>query len=61
MQKKSYSLIYALRNKLELKEAEYYTKDMLFAIETVSCLGACGFAPIFLVGENVYDGLDDSR
>jgi NADH-quinone oxidoreductase subunit E len=52
--KKSSSLINAIRNKLKLKEGETTTKDMLFTLETVSCLGACGLAPVALVGEDVH-------
>ncbi|BAG14007.1 NADH dehydrogenase [Endomicrobiia bacterium] len=52
--KKSNSLINALKNKLGLKEAEYSTKDVFFTIETVSCLGACGLAPVFLIDEDIY-------
>jgi NADH-quinone oxidoreductase subunit E len=27
---------------------------MLFTVETVSCLGACGLAPVMLVNDQVY-------
>jgi NADH-quinone oxidoreductase subunit E len=27
---------------------------MLFTIETVSCLGACGLAPVMVIGDKVY-------
>lgn len=30
------------------------TDDMLFTVETVSCLGACGLAPTMMVNEDVY-------
>jgi NADH-quinone oxidoreductase subunit E len=52
--KKSTGLIEAVKNKLGLKEYEISTKDMLFTIETVACLGACGLAPVFVVNEEVY-------
>jgi len=52
--KKSNSLINTLKYKLKLKENERSTKNMLFTVETVSCLGACGLAPVLLVGEEVY-------
>ena len=30
------------------------TDDMLFTLETVSCLGACGLAPVLTVNDKVY-------
>ena len=52
--KKSTTLIDAIRNKLNLKEGKDTTEDMLFTLETVSCLGACGLAPVMLVDEDVH-------
>ncbi len=52
--KKSTGLIDAIKNKLGLKDKEHTTKDMLFTLETVSCLGACGLAPVLLIDENVH-------
>ncbi|HNW12417.1 MAG TPA: NAD(P)H-dependent oxidoreductase subunit E, partial [Candidatus Rifleibacterium sp.] len=28
--------------------------DMLFTVETVSCLGACGLAPVLVINEEVH-------
>lgn len=52
--KKSTTLIDAIKNKLGLKDGEHTTKDMLFTLETVSCLGACGLAPVLLINEDVH-------
>jgi NADH-quinone oxidoreductase subunit E len=52
--KKSTSLIDTVKKELGLKDGENTTKDMNFTLETVSCLGACGLAPVMLVDENVY-------
>ncbi|GHT60728.1 NADH dehydrogenase [Endomicrobiia bacterium] len=52
--KRSTSLIETVRNKLGLKENEISTKDMLFTIDTVACLGACGLAPVVVVNEEVH-------
>jgi len=30
------------------------TKDGLFALDTIRCVGACGLAPVVMVGERVY-------
>ena len=35
------------------KEGEA-TKDMLFSVESVRCLGCCGLAPVVTVGDEVY-------
>lgn len=47
-------LLDALRKKLNLSESKTSTSDMLFSLETVSCLGACGLAPVMVVNEEVY-------
>lgn len=52
--KKSTGLISAIKSKLSLKDGEHTTKDMLFTLETVSCLGACGLAPVLLMNEEVH-------
>lgn len=33
------------------------TKDNLFTVETVSCLGCCSLAPVVMVGERTYGSL----
>ena len=33
------------------------TDDMLFTVETVSCLGACGLAPVLTVNDKVYPAM----
>ncbi len=37
-----------------LSGEEHTTEDKLFTIERVSCVGACGLAPVVLVNEEVY-------
>jgi len=44
----------ALREKLGVTEAKPTTSDMLFTLETVSCLGACGLAPALVINEEVH-------
>jgi NADH-quinone oxidoreductase subunit E len=39
---------------LGLSEKKSTTDDMLFTVETVSCLGACGLAPVLTVNGKVY-------
>ncbi|MDD5129627.1 MAG: NAD(P)H-dependent oxidoreductase subunit E [Candidatus Omnitrophica bacterium] len=52
--KKSTGLLEAMRQKLGLKDNVMTTPDMLFTIETVSCLGACGLAPVIVVDDEVH-------
>lgn len=52
--RKSQTLIDTVRTQLGLKEGSDTTEDMLFTLEVVSCLGACGLAPVLLVNEKVY-------
>ena len=39
---------------LDLKDGVFTSKDGLFSVETVSCLGACGLAPVVVINEKVY-------
>ncbi len=52
--KGSMPILEAIKKKLKLKDKETTTPDMMFTVETVSCLGACGLAPVMLVNEEVY-------
>lgn len=44
----------ALCEKLGLDDTKNTTPDMLFTLERVSCLGACGLAPVVVINEDVY-------
>lgn len=52
--KDSELLVHTIKNKLNLEGSENTTTDLLFTVETVSCLGACGLAPVVVVNEEVY-------
>ena len=52
--KKSSTLLEAIRNKLGITPQHPTTEDFLFSVETVSCLGTCGMAPVMLVNEEVH-------
>lgn len=52
--RKSMPVLEALYKKLGLSKKKRTTDDMLFTIETVSCLGACGLAPTMMVNEDVH-------
>ena len=59
--KKSTAILDALREKLGLSEEKKTTPDMMFTVETVSCLGACGLAPVMLVDDEVHGQVTPAR
>jgi NADH-quinone oxidoreductase subunit E len=52
--KGSIPILDAIREKLGLSAQKATTPDMLFTVETVSCLGACGLAPVVVINEDVH-------
>lgn len=52
--KRSTDLLDTMRERLGLTGTKNTTADMLFTIETVSCLGACGLAPVITVNDEVH-------
>jgi NADH-quinone oxidoreductase subunit E len=50
----SSAVINAIREKLQLTAKKITTDDMMYTFETVSCLGACGLAPVLVVDDEVY-------
>ena len=52
--RKSMPVLEALYVKLGLSKTKKTTDDMMFTVETVSCLGACGLAPTMMGNEDVY-------
>ena len=52
--KRSMDLHDAIRTRLCLGKERETTSDMLFTVETVNCLGACGLAPAMVVNEEVF-------
>lgn len=52
--KKSHGILNALRSHLKLADGKTTTDDFGFTVETVSCLGACGLAPVMVVDGEVY-------
>ena len=52
--KGSTKIIDALYQKLGVNAEKNTSDDQLFTVETVSCLGACGLAPVMLMNEDVY-------
>lgn len=54
--KGSGQILEALETELNVKAGET-TKDKLFTLETVACLGACSIAPVIVIDEEFYGRL----
>ena len=52
--KKSHDLLETLYSKLNLSDEKRTSDDLMFTIELVSCLGACGLAPVMVVDGEVH-------
>jgi len=52
--KGSIAILDAIRQRLGLRDRQQTTPDMLFTVETVSCLGACGLAPAVVIDDKVH-------
>ena len=50
----SMSVLNAVKTKLRLGENSMTTEDGMFSLEIVSCLGACGLAPVVVITDKVY-------
>lgn len=59
--RKSIPILDRLRKELGLSEKKLTTDDLLFTVETVSCLGACGLAPVLTVNEQVYAAMTPDK
>ena len=53
-------LLGRLRSRLGIEEGET-TKDGLFTLSAVECLGACGAAPVMQVNEKYFEKLDEAK
>ena len=42
-----------LKRRLQIKEGET-TKDGLYTLDTLRCVGACGLAPVVMINNRVY-------
>jgi NADH-quinone oxidoreductase subunit E len=52
--RKSVPVLEQLRKLLGLSADKHTTDDLMFTVETVSCLGACGLAPAITVNDQVH-------
>ncbi|NLG17777.1 MAG: NADH-quinone oxidoreductase subunit NuoE [Fibrobacter sp.] len=59
--KGSMEIYNALKRRLGIKGDSTTTPDMLFTLETVSCLGACGLAPAMVINDDVHGQMNGER
>jgi NADH-quinone oxidoreductase subunit E len=59
--RKSIPILEKLRKELKLSQAKITTDDLMFTVETVSCLGACGLAPVITINEKVYGAMTPEK
>jgi NADH-quinone oxidoreductase subunit E len=59
--RKSIPILSRLRELLGLSEEKVTTSDLGFTVETVSCLGACGLAPVLTVNDKVYPAMTPEK
>ncbi|EGO65213.1 complex I 24 kDa subunit family protein [Acetonema longum] len=59
--RKSVPILERLRQELSLSETRVTTDDLLFTVETVACLGACGLAPVLTVNDKVYPAMTPDK
>lgn len=59
--RKSVPVREALMKKLGLNEKKHTTDDMMFSLEIVSCLGACGLAPVMTINDKVHAAMTPEK
>ena len=59
--RKSIPILNEMRKELNLTQEKKTTDDQLFTLETVSCLGACGLAPVMTINEKVHGAMTPEK
>lgn len=59
--RKSIPILEYLRKELGLSETKTTSDDLMFTVETVSCLGACGLAPVLTVNDVVHPSMTPEK
>ncbi|MEG0229225.1 MAG: NAD(P)H-dependent oxidoreductase subunit E [Oscillospiraceae bacterium] len=59
--RKSIPILEKMRSDLGLSDDKATTDDQLFTVETVSCLGACGLAPVITINDKVYPAMTPEK
>jgi NADH-quinone oxidoreductase subunit E len=59
--RKSIPILQKVRETLGVSADKPTTDDMMFTVETVSCLGACGLAPVMTLNDKVYPAMTPEK
>lgn len=59
--RRSIPILERIRDELGLSATKKTTDDLCFTVETVSCLGACGLAPVLTVNDVVYPDMTPDK
>lgn len=59
--RKSIPILEKVRSFLGVSAEKPTTEDMMFTVETVSCLGACGLAPVMTLNDKVYPAMTPEK
>jgi NADH-quinone oxidoreductase subunit E len=59
--KQSIPILNAIRERLGVSEKKKTTDDLMFTVETVACLGACGLAPVVVINDEIHGQMTPER
>lgn len=59
--RKSIPILNKMRAELGLSETKITTDNLMFTVETVSCLGACGLAPAITINDKVHGAMTPEK
>jgi NADH-quinone oxidoreductase subunit E len=59
--KKAEDIIGTIEKELGLSAEKRTSDDMLFTLEIVACLGACGIAPVVVIGDQVHGSMNPQK
>jgi NADH-quinone oxidoreductase subunit E len=59
--KDSIPILDAIHKKLGVTAKQPTTPDLLFTVETVACLGACGLAPVVVIDDQVHGAMTPEK
>lgn len=59
--RKSIPILERIRQDLALSSEKKTTDDLLFTVDTVSCLGACGLAPVITINDEIFPAMTPDK
>lgn len=59
--RRSIPILNRLREELGLSNDKITTDDLMFTVETVSCLGSCSLAPVITINDKVYPAMTPEK